>query len=65
MEITAYDLQIVQELSLINYGKLYQKLTETQKRKVIDEFTNGNYREVILDNERWRGPVLIFDNNKQ
>ena len=31
-------------------------------RKVIGEYTNNNYREVILDNDKWRGPVQIFEN---
>jgi predicted acetyltransferase len=29
-------------------------------RKVIQRYTGGNYEEVQLDNERWRGPVQMF-----
>ncbi|MDP2671934.1 MAG: GNAT family N-acetyltransferase [Candidatus Daviesbacteria bacterium] len=31
-------------------------------KKVINEYTNGNYKEIVLDNEKWKGPVLTFDN---
>ena len=31
-------------------------------RKVIGEYTHGNYREVMLDNADWQGPVQVFDN---
>lgn len=30
--------------------------------KVIHDYTNGSYREEILDGESWKGPVQIFDN---
>ena len=30
-------------------------------RKVIGEYTGGAYEEVFLDNERWQGPVQVFD----
>jgi predicted acetyltransferase len=30
-------------------------------RTVINRYTNGHYREVNVNNERWRGPVQIFD----
>jgi predicted acetyltransferase len=29
-------------------------------RSVIHEFTGGNFSEVILADERWRGPVQVF-----
>jgi predicted acetyltransferase len=29
-------------------------------RKAIGEYTGGDYEEVFLDNERWRGPVQVF-----
>jgi predicted acetyltransferase len=29
-------------------------------RKVIQRYTGGKFQEVLLDNERWRGPVQIF-----
>lgn len=31
-------------------------------RKVIAQYTGGQYQEVVLDNETWQGPVQIFDN---
>jgi predicted acetyltransferase len=31
-------------------------------RKVIDKYTNGNFKEVFLDNENWQGPVQLFEN---
>lgn len=31
-------------------------------RKVIAEYTRGNYREVGLNNEVWQGPVQTFEN---
>ncbi|MBI2599754.1 GNAT family N-acetyltransferase [Candidatus Daviesbacteria bacterium] len=33
-------------------------------RKVISEYTGGDYQEVILDNDKWKGPVQTFDNSK-
>ena len=30
-------------------------------RTVIGRYTDGQYREVDVDNERWRGPVQIFE----
>ncbi len=32
-------------------------------RKVIGRYTGGNFREIVLDNENWRGPVQLFDNS--
>ena len=29
-------------------------------RSVIHEFTGGSFEEMLLDDERWRGPVQIF-----
>lgn len=29
-------------------------------RTVIDRYTDGHYREVGVNNERWRGPVQVF-----
>jgi len=29
-------------------------------RNVIEEYTGNNYKEVILDNEKWHGPVQTF-----
>ena len=34
-------------------------------RRVIGEYTRDNYREIVLDNETWRGTVQIFDNSRQ
>lgn len=31
-------------------------------RRVISEYTRGRFRETILDNETWRGPIQSFDN---
>lgn len=30
-------------------------------RNVIAEYTDNNYKEVILDNEKWHGPVQTFN----
>ena len=30
-------------------------------RKVIAEYTRGNFREVMLDDEAWKGPVQVFE----
>lgn len=32
-------------------------------RKIISEYTHGSYREVVLDNENWQGPVQTFENS--
>jgi predicted acetyltransferase len=32
-------------------------------RQVIEEFTRGDYKEVTLYNERWYGPVQVFNNS--
>jgi predicted acetyltransferase len=29
-------------------------------RKMIGEYTGGDYQEYFLDNERWHGPVQVF-----
>lgn len=29
-------------------------------RRVIEDYTGGQYEEVSVDNDRWRGPVQIF-----
>jgi predicted acetyltransferase len=31
-------------------------------RRVIDAYTKGNFKETVLDDERWRGPVQSFRN---
>lgn len=31
-------------------------------RKVINEYTKNNYKEIFLDNKDWCGPVQIFKN---
>ena len=33
-------------------------------RRVIGEFTRGNYQETLLDNDAWKGPVFSFDNRR-
>ncbi len=30
-------------------------------RKVINRFSQGNFQEIILDNENWHGPVQTFN----
>lgn len=32
-------------------------------RKVVGEYTKGNFEEIFLDNENWQGPVQIFKND--
>jgi predicted acetyltransferase len=34
-------------------------------RRVIDGYTGGRYREVMLDDDRWRGPAQLFDARRQ
>ena len=29
---------------------------------VINKYTNGNFKEINLDNEQWKGPVQLFRN---
>ena len=29
-------------------------------RSIIDRYTNGAYEEIVLDDDRWRGPVQYF-----
>jgi predicted acetyltransferase len=31
-------------------------------RHVIGDYTGGDFKEVLLDNESWKGPAQIFDN---
>ena len=33
-------------------------------RRVITEYTGGDFQETVLDNERWTGPVFFFDNRR-
>lgn len=33
-------------------------------RKVMIEYTKGEFQEIGLDNEVWTGPVFSFDNRK-
>jgi hypothetical protein len=33
-------------------------------RKVIAEYTHGNYQETVLDQETWSGPAQSFDNRE-
>ena len=47
-------------------GKWEVQQTESNKiaqsfwKKVINDYTNGNYKEVYSDNESWKGPIQIF-----
>jgi len=62
--------KVAQEIFGIFQGRWSIREKEDNKsaqefwRKVIDRYTNGNYKEVISNNERWRGPVQLFDNSK-
>lgn len=31
-------------------------------RRAVGDYTGGRFRELILDEERWRGPVQLFEN---
>lgn len=31
-------------------------------RQVIDTYSGGSFQELLIDDERWRGPVQVFDN---
>ncbi len=33
-------------------------------RKVIDEYSQGMFQEVLLDNDEWQGPVFCLDNRQ-
>jgi predicted acetyltransferase len=33
-------------------------------RDLINDYTEGNYDEIYLDDSRWRGPIQSFDNSK-
>jgi hypothetical protein len=37
--------------------------TDAQRfwRKVIGRYTAGRYEEIVVDNERWVGPVQVFE----
>ena len=37
-------------------------VAQTFWRKVIGDYTNGQYKEVVLDDEHWKGPVQLFNN---
>ena len=34
-------------------------------RKVVTAYTDGQYGEVLLNDERWKGPVQFFDNSSR
>jgi predicted acetyltransferase len=43
-------------------GEIPQNIEAQQFwRTVIDRYTNGHYREVNANNQRWHGPVQIFE----
>jgi predicted acetyltransferase len=42
--------------------KLSNRAAQAFWRKVINEYTGGDYSEHMLDNENWQGPVLVFEN---
>lgn len=31
--------------------------------KVISKYTEGNFKKIISDDDRWKGPILLFDNS--
>lgn len=33
-------------------------------RRVIDGYTGGRWREVVLDDDRWRGSMQLFDSHR-
>jgi predicted acetyltransferase len=33
-------------------------------RRVITQYTGGDFQEIVLDNETWTGPVFFFDNRR-
>lgn len=33
-------------------------------KKIINEYTKGNYKEKFLKNDKWNGPVQVFNNKK-
>ena len=38
------------------------KLAQKFWRSVIGDYTGDKYEEIMLDNEKWQGPVQIFSN---
>jgi predicted acetyltransferase len=32
-------------------------------RSVISEYCRGDFTEIVLDNDEWKGPVQVFDNS--
>ena len=42
MALSEHEKQLVQELSILNYGKVFQRLTKSQKIKITDEFNKVN-----------------------
>ncbi len=57
---------VAQKIFGMFLGKWEVQQTENDKiaqsfwRKVINNYTQGDYKEVHLDNELWKGPVQIF-----
>ena len=37
---------------------------QTFWRKVISEYSQGAFQEVLLDNDEWEGPVFSLDNRQ-
>lgn len=48
------------EVTVMQENKIGLKFWE----KVIDKYTGGNFRKIILDNEIWKGPVYSFNNTQ-
>lgn len=34
-------------------------------RKVIDDYTHGQYKEIVLNDERWNGSIQLFKSTRQ
>ena len=33
-------------------------------KAIIKDYTDNNFKEILLDNKKWHGPMQIFDNSK-
>lgn len=38
-------------------------LAQSFWRKIINEYTNDNFKETFLNNENWCGPIQVFKNH--
>ena len=51
------DWQVAQENENIPAQKFWEK--------IVSEYTHRNYNKQLRDDDRWRGPVLLFDSKKE